>query len=125
MWMASITKLLTGVLMMQFVDQGLIDLDAPVGDICQNLNGIANNKLNDHVILFNHTSGLQFAGEWASDWNVALENQIAQVLPLVDIGISFAYHRVGYALAGKIIESNYWTRLFHIYFRNIFFLHLK
>jgi len=29
-WMASITKLLTGVLMMQFVDQGLIDLDAPI-----------------------------------------------------------------------------------------------
>ena len=103
MWMASITKLLTGVLMMQFVEQGLISLDAPVSEYLPELKGIANDKLTLRH-LFNHTSGLEFAGEWASDWNVALENQIAQVLPLVDIGKSFAYHRVGYALAGKIIE---------------------
>jgi len=103
MWMASITKLLTGVLMMQFVEQGLISLDAPVSEYLPELKGIANDKLTLRH-LFNHTSGLEFAGEWASDWNVALENQIAQVLPLVDIGKSFAYHRVGYALAGKTIE---------------------
>ena len=103
MWMASITKLLTGVLMMQFVEQGLISLDAPVSEYLPELKGIANDKLTLRH-LFNHTSGLEFAGEWASDWNVALENQIAQVLPLVDIGKLFAYHRVGYALAGKTIE---------------------
>ncbi len=102
-WMASITKLLTGVLMMQFVDQKIIDLDAPVGLYLPELKGISNDKLTVRN-LFNHTSGLQFAGEWASDWNIALENQIAQILPLVNIGESFAYHRVGYALAGKIIE---------------------
>ena len=105
MWMASITKLLTGALMMQFVDQGIIDLDSPVGRYLPELNEIANNKLLTVRHLFNHTSGLQFAGEWASDWNLALENQVAQVLPSVDIGVSFAYHRVGYALAGRIIES--------------------
>jgi len=103
MWMASITKLLTGVLMMQFVDQGIIALDAPVGKYLTELNRIGNDKLTVRH-LFTHTSGLQFAGEWASDWNVSLENQIAQLLPSVDVGGSFAYHRVGYALAGKIME---------------------
>lgn len=101
MWMASITKLLTGVLMMQFVDQGLVDLDDPVSIYLNEFEG--NNKLTIRN-LFTHTSGLQFAGEWASDWNVSLENQVAHILPLVDVGKSFSYNRVGYALAGKIIE---------------------
>lgn len=102
-WMASITKLLSGVLMMQFVEQGIIDLDAPVSHYLSELKGTSGDKL---IIrhLFTHTSGLHFSGEWASDWNYALENQIAHVLPSVDIGKSFSYHRVGYALAGKIME---------------------
>jgi len=102
-WMASITKLLTGVLMMEFVDQGLVDLDAPVSRYLPELHGIGNERLTIRH-LFTHTSGLSFAGEWASDWNPALENQIAQILPSVDVGGSFAYHRVGYALAGKLME---------------------
>jgi hypothetical protein len=103
MWLASITKLLTGALMMQFVDQGIVDLDAPVGRYLPELNGIGNDKLTVRH-LFTHTSGLFFAGEWASDWNTALENQIAHLLPSVNVGGSFAYNRVGYALAGKIME---------------------
>lgn len=103
MWMASITKLLTGVLMMQLVDQGIVDLDAPVNRYLPELTGSGNDKLTVRH-LFTHTSGLHFAGEWASDWNYALENQIAHVLPSVDVGKSFSYHRVGYALAGKIME---------------------
>ncbi len=103
MWMASITKLLTGALMMEFVDQGIIDLDAPVSRYLPELKESGNDKLTVRH-LFTHTSGLQFAGEWASDWNYALENQIAQLLPSVNVGGSFAYHRVGYALAGKIME---------------------
>ena len=103
MWMASITKLLTGVLMMQFVDQGIVDLDAPVNRYLPDLTGSGNDKLTVRH-LFTHTSGLHYAGEWASDWNYALENQIAHVLPSVDVGKSFSYHRVGYALAGKIME---------------------
>ena len=103
MWMASITKMLTGVLMMQFVDQGIIDLDAPVAHYLPEINGINSDKLTVRN-LFTHTSGLEFAGEWASDWNYSLENQIAHVLPSVNVGKSFSYHRVGYAIAGKIME---------------------
>ncbi|MEO8232339.1 MAG: serine hydrolase domain-containing protein [Ignavibacteriota bacterium] len=100
-WMASITKLLTGVLMMQFIEQGIISLDDPVSKYLSELGG--NDKLTIRH-LFTHTSGLDFAGEWASDWNVSLENQVAQILPLVDVGKTFSYHKVGYAIVGKIVE---------------------
>lgn len=116
-WMASITKMLTGVLMMQFVDQGLIDLDDPVSKYLNEFEG--NNKLTLRH-LFTHTSGLEFAGEWASDWNVSLENQVAHVLPLVDVGKSFSYNRVGYALAGKIIERLTGKAIPYLFQENIF-----
>jgi hypothetical protein len=117
MWMASITKLLTGVLMMQFVEQGLIDLDDPVSKYLNEFNG--NNKLTIRH-LFTHTSGLDFAGEWASDWNVSLENQVAHVLPFVEVGKHFSYHRVGYALAGKIIERLTGQAVPYLFQENIF-----
>ncbi|MFA5832904.1 MAG: serine hydrolase domain-containing protein [Bacteroidota bacterium] len=103
MWMASITKLLTGVLMMQLVDQGIVDLDDPINRYLPEISG---NNLPELTLrhLFTHTSGLQNVGEWASDWNFALDNQIAQLLPTVDVGRSFSYHRVGYAIAGKMME---------------------
>jgi len=104
MWMASITKLVTGVLMMQFVDQGVVELDAPVNRYLPELNGTGNDRLTIRH-LFTHTTGLSFAGEWASDWNPALENEIAQLLPSTEVGGAFSYNRVGYALAGKIIEK--------------------
>lgn len=103
MWMASITKLLTGALLMQFVDQGIIELDAPVSQYLPELTGKGNDKVTIRHLL-THTSGMQFAGEWASDWNMALENQVAHVLPTAAVGESFSYNRVGYAIAGKIME---------------------
>ncbi|MDP3683459.1 MAG: serine hydrolase domain-containing protein, partial [Ignavibacteria bacterium] len=119
MWMASITKLLTGVLMMQFVDQGIVDLDKSVILYLPELKGTANDKLTLRH-LFTHTSGLQFAGEWASDWNYALENQIAQVLPTAEVGGSFAYNRVGYSLAGKIMERITGRAVPYLFQDNIF-----
>lgn len=116
-WMASITKLLTGVLMMQFVEQGLVDLDDPVSKYFNEFDG--NNKLTIRN-LFIHTSGLDFAGEWASDWNVSLENQVAQILPLVEVGKHFSYHRVGYALAGKILEKITSKAVPYLFQENIF-----
>lgn len=100
-WMASITKSLTGTLMMQFADQGIIDLDRPLSDYLPEIKG--NNKLTVRH-LFNHTSGLHIAGEWASDWNYALDNQVSQILPVLETDKKFEYHRAGYALAGKLME---------------------
>jgi len=103
MWMASITKLLTGVLLMQFVDQGLVDLDAPIQNYLPELEKIAGPTLTLRH-LFTHTNGLAWHGEWGSDWNPALENYLAQCLPYLKTGAAFQYNRLGYALAGKIME---------------------
>jgi CubicO group peptidase (beta-lactamase class C family) len=104
---------------MQFVDQGIIDLDAPVGKYLPEFAGIADDKLTIRH-LFNHTSGLQNSGEWASDWNVALENQIAHILPSINIGETFSYHRAGYALAGKVMERISGRAIPYLFQENIF-----
>jgi CubicO group peptidase (beta-lactamase class C family) len=100
-WMASITKCLTGVLVMQFVDRGLLDLDAPIDRYLPELPAPCPLTLR---LLMTHTAGLSWTGEWASDWNPSMENQIAQALPVLTPAREFRYHRAGYALAAKILE---------------------
>lgn len=102
-WMASITKLLTGVLLMQFVDQGLVQLDDPIEHYLPELAGNDMRKLTLRHLL-NHSAGLGWHGEWASDWNPALENYLAHCLPYLKVGSIFEYNRAGYAIAGKIME---------------------
>jgi CubicO group peptidase (beta-lactamase class C family) len=102
-WMASITKLLTGVLLMQFADQGLVQLDEPIEHYLPELAGNDSLKLTLRHLL-NHTAGLGWHGEWASDWNPALENYLAHCLPYLKIGSIFEYNRAGYAITGKILE---------------------
>ncbi len=118
MWMASITKLLTGVLMMQFVDQGLVDLDAPLQTYLPELEKISGPTLTVRH-LFTHTNGLGWHGEWGSDWNPALENYLAHCLPYLKIGEAFQYNRLGYALAGKIMERLSGEAVPYLFDRNI------
>jgi CubicO group peptidase (beta-lactamase class C family) len=101
-WMASITKLLTGLLVMQFVDQGILDLDRPLDQYLPELSAYPCTLTLRQCL--NHTTGLSWAGEWASDWNPSLENQIAQSLPLITPGTAYSYHRSGYALTSKVLE---------------------
>lgn len=102
-WMASITKFFTGVLVMQFVDRGLVDLDSPLDRYLPELRRDQPCPLTLRNLL-THTSGLSWAGEWASDWEPSMENRVAQALPYLTPGTTFSYHRSGYALAGKVLE---------------------
>lgn len=102
-WMASITKLLTGVLMLQFVEQGLVDLDAPLQNYLPELQTASLSQLT-LCHLFTHTHGGAWHGEWGSDWNPALENYFAHAAPYLKISEAFQYNRLGYALAGKVME---------------------
>jgi len=117
LWMASITKLLTGTLMMQFVDQNLIDLNDPVGKYLPELSSYNNLTVNH---LFTHLTGLEFAGEWASDWNYFLENQVAHIMHTANVGSAFSYNRVGYAIASKIMEQVTGKSLPSLFYYNLF-----
>jgi len=102
-WMASLTKLLTGIIMMQFVDQGLIGLDDAVKKYLPELDVEVETPLTMRH-LFTHTNGFAWHGEWGSDWNHALENYLGHCLPYIKVGKAFEYNRLGYALAGKVME---------------------
>ncbi len=115
-WMASITKLVTGVLLMQFVDKGILQLDEPVSSYLPEI-GSASITLRQ---LMNHTSGLHNAGDWASDWNIALDNQVAQLLPYITSGVEYGYNRAGYALTGRIMERVTGIATPYLFDKNIF-----
>jgi CubicO group peptidase (beta-lactamase class C family) len=88
---------------MQFVDRGFVDLDAPIDHYLPELSSATSCVLTLRHLL-THTSDLSWSGEWASDWNPSMENQVAQALPYVVPGRTFRYHRAGYALTSKILE---------------------
>ncbi len=102
-WMASITKLLTGTLMMEFVDQGLIGLDDPVKKYLPELDCKVETDLTIRH-LFTHTNGFWGHGTWGADRNASLENVVGQYLPYLKVGKKKQYNGIGYAVAGKVME---------------------
>lgn len=88
---------------MQFVDQGLVRLDDPIETYLPELMEYNTSKLTVRQLM-THTADLGWHGEWASDWNPALENYLAHCLPFLKVGANFEYCRAGYAITGKIME---------------------
>ncbi len=100
-WMASITKLLSGTLMMMLVDQGVVDLDDPVDKHLPAFRGIEVDRAMTVRDLYTHTNGLW--GHWGDDLH-DLEEVVARYYPHLRIGVRHAYNGAGYGLGGKIIE---------------------
>ncbi|MGD2175432.1 MAG: serine hydrolase [Candidatus Brocadiaceae bacterium] len=100
-WMASITKLMSGTLMMMLVDQGLVDLDAEVGEYLPALRGIDAETPLTVRHLYTHTNGLW--GHWGDEMH-DLEHVVATIYPHLEVGRRHEYNGVGYGLGGKIIE---------------------
>ncbi len=110
-WMASISKFISGTLMMMLVDQKLVDLDAPVADYLPALRYIDVETPLTVRDLYNHTNGLQlnyqFPGFYPDHWGDDLhdlDEVIAGYYPWLEVGTRLGYNGVGYALGGKIIE---------------------
>lgn len=100
-WMASITKLLSGTLMMMLVDQDLVKLDDPVEKFLPPFRNVEGEKKLTIRNLYNHTNGLP--DQWG-DNNNDLEEIIGALYPSLHIGEEYAYNGCGFALGGKIIE---------------------
>jgi CubicO group peptidase (beta-lactamase class C family) len=107
----SITKVMTTCLVMQLVDEGKVDLDAPVKGYVRDFQ-IADAEATQAITvrqLLNHTSGV--AGDFFPDDHGAEGNLIARyidrcnLLPLVHpVGEMYSYSNAAFVVAGRLVE---------------------
>lgn len=100
---ASITKLLTGVLFAHFVDQGIIGIDDPVGLYLPEFPLTGPNAVTMRHC-FTHTSGFYGHALFDGVHNPWLENTLALVIQDDTVGQEHRYNGMGYNLAGKVME---------------------
>ncbi|QUQ65186.1 serine hydrolase [Kutzneria sp. CA-103260] len=107
----SVTKVWTTTLIMQLVEEGKLDLDAPVADVLPDLRlsdpGVAERVTLRHLLT--HTSGIDGdhfvdtgRGDDCLEKYVDGLDQAAQVHPL---GATMSYCNSGFVLAGRVIEQ--------------------
>jgi len=100
---ASITKLLTGMLFAQFVDQGIIGIDDPVGKFLPDFPLSGPNAVTFRHC-FTHTSGFNGHAMFGGVHNPWLENTLSLVIKDDTVGTKRQYNGMGYDLAGKVME---------------------
>jgi CubicO group peptidase (beta-lactamase class C family) len=107
----SITKVWTTTLLMSLVEQGLVDLDAPVKRYLPGLvvgeRGVADAIVVRHLVT--HTTGLDASNMIADlgDGDKAIANYVDLLRnagQLFEPGEYFSYNNAGFVLAGRIIE---------------------
>lgn len=116
---ASITKLFTSTLVLQFVDEGLLDLEDTIGAYLPEYEGEAKTRVTIHQLL-NHTSGLE-----NYEPSLPLDEILAQGLEVYQLphttdelvsehasgsleaepGTRFSYNNADFVLLGKILEQ--------------------
>lgn len=105
----SITKVWTTMLVMQLVDEGLLDLDAPVREILPDFR-LADDESPSVTVraLLNHTSGIDgdvFTDTGRGDDCVArYVEHLAAVSHIHPLGERFSYCNAGFVVAGRIVE---------------------
>ncbi|WP_433275564.1 serine hydrolase [Pseudonocardia xinjiangensis] len=107
----SITKVWTTTIVMQLVDEGLLDLDAPIVEVLPELR-LADPDATKGVTmrhLLTHTSGIDgdvFTDTGRGDDN--LEKYVAQLVDVAQshpLGATWSYCNSGFSLAGRVIEK--------------------
>lgn len=102
-WVASLTKTVTALMFSQFVDQGLIDLNAPISSVFSEFP-----KNDPHVPTFRqcltHTSGLSGHGEFGGMKNPHLENIVLNGIDVNEPNSRYTYCGLGFELAAKAME---------------------
>lgn len=117
--MASLTKLVTGLMFAQFVDQGLIEIDDPVGKFLPDY-PVSGDKVITFRHCFTHTTGLHGHEEWGGMHNPWLDNVIANGIEHLTPGKVHEYNGMGYDLAGKVMEIVSGKSIFRLMRENLF-----
>jgi len=110
-YIGSCTKSFTALAAMQLVEQGKLDLDAPVQRYLpwfEVVDAVASAQITVRHLL-NHTSGLSESGDPQSNLDFASLTEQAQALQLArltaPIGTKFQYFNSNYRLLGLLIEQ--------------------
>jgi CubicO group peptidase (beta-lactamase class C family) len=117
--MASITKLITGVTFAQFMEQGLVQIDDPVGKIFPDF-PLSGDKAITLRHCFTHTTGLVGHERWGGVHNHRLENVVANQLDMLPVGTRSTYNGDGYNLGGRVMEAIAQKSIFRIVHENLF-----
>lgn len=110
-YIGSVTKSFTALAALQLVEQGKLDLDAPVQKYLPWFQ-VADSQASAQITvrnLLNHTSGLSEKGDPdASAYTSSLEEQarlLKNVRPTAPVGSKFQYYNQNYRLVGLLIET--------------------
>ena len=117
--MASLTKLVTGLMFAQFADQGLVGIDDPVGRYLPDF-PVTGDKVITLRQCFTHTTGLYGHEEWGGLHNPWLDNVIANGIDYLKPGKVHNYNGMGYDLAGKVMEIASGKSIFRLMRENLF-----
>lgn len=116
---ASITKAVSGILFGQFVDQGYVAIDDPIGKVLPGF-PVKGDKTLTFRNLFTHTSGLQGHGEWGGIHNPYLDNVVLNGLDALEPGAAHNYNGMGYDLAAKAMENMSGKSIVRLFQENLF-----
>lgn len=100
---ASIGKTLFGTVFAQFVDQGLVNPDDPIGKYLKDFPTTGDKALTFRNCL-THTSGIAGHATYGGIWNPTLDSAFSLRLPDLEPGVRFAYGGDGNNLASKALE---------------------
>ncbi|MFF5052904.1 serine hydrolase domain-containing protein [Micromonospora sp. NPDC000663] len=105
--LASITKVYTAILVLQQVERGRLDLDAPVVRYLPDFTGTGKSAVTVAMLLA-HTSGLPVGASGTSSGTLDARWRAVLATPLVAgavPGSVFRYSSVGLMVAGKLVEK--------------------
>jgi CubicO group peptidase (beta-lactamase class C family) len=115
--LASTTKFLNAILLLEMIDHGLIRLEDPVDKYVPALRGISVKRAMTIRDLYLHTCGL--SGHEGDTWP-DLEEVIADMYPALEVGVRHQYQGMGLALASKIMEMLSGEALPYLYQSHLF-----
>ena len=98
--LTSTSKMVTGIMLMQLVDQGRLDLDRPITELPGPLHGIKTEKPITLRALYSHTA---FSVNF--DPSPDLEERLAVVLPHTPIGLGYQYTGTSLELAWALAST--------------------
>ena len=116
---ASITKLYTGLLFAQFVDQGIIQIDDYAGTFLPDFPTTGDKAITMRQC-FTHTTGFWGHGSFGGVQNPWLDNSLALWLPYLSVGTYHNYNGMGYNLTGKVMEITSGKSIFHLIQEQLF-----